>query len=85
MHFSFQTFFLILIRIVILIILISLSLSHRVIMSELQRKIFIFLCSDNKHKLVQTMHPDAEFMTKEQEEFDRLEDKLRANLSQQDK
>jgi len=40
---------------------------------------------DNQHKLIQTMDPDEGFTDKEQVQFDQLEQKLRTNLTEQDK
>ena len=46
---------------------------------------FLFIISDNKHKLVQSMKPEESFTENEEKEFLQLEDKLRSNLSDNDK
>jgi Zn-dependent M16 (insulinase) family peptidase len=40
---------------------------------------------DNKHKLVLSMRPDEAFAEKEQADFDRLEERLRAQMTEEDK
>ena len=41
--------------------------------------------SDNTHKLVLSMDPEAGFVEQEQRKFEDLEHKLRANLTQEEK
>jgi len=40
---------------------------------------------DNKHKLVQSMNPEPEFTERQEKEFLNLEEKLRSNLTEDDK
>eukprot|EP00088_Acartia_fossae_P057236 TRINITY_DN6675_c0_g1_i1.p1 TRINITY_DN6675_c0_g1~~TRINITY_DN6675_c0_g1_i1.p1 ORF type:complete len:1010 (+),score=221.54 TRINITY_DN6675_c0_g1_i1:31-3060(+) len=50
----------------------------------LQKKVQQYFV-DNKHKLVQSMKPEETFTENEEKEFLQLEDKLRSNLSDDDK
>ena len=43
------------------------------------------MLSDNNHKLIQTMRPEAGFLEKEQRMFEDLEHKLRENLTKEDR
>jgi Zn-dependent M16 (insulinase) family peptidase len=40
---------------------------------------------DNMHKLVLSMRPDEAFAEKEQADFDRLEERLRAQMTEEDR